>query len=122
MILKSAKRYPMGEKQTVLINHPSTNYAPGRRKCRPRFFLILSIFLLVLGLQLSGMGFVSGAVAADSVSSNNRRIAELIESMNMYLSDRRQADDFSLVSTDGKRVSLRDYRGKVVLLSFWTTW
>lgn len=76
----------------------------------------------MLGLQLSGMGFVSGAVAADSVSSNNRRIAELIESMNMYLSDRRQADDFSLVSTDGKRVSLRDYRGKVVLLSFWTTW
>lgn len=84
--------------------------------------MTVGIFLLVSGLQLSTKGFIPAAIAADSNTSSNLRIAELIESMNMYLSDRRQADEFSLVSTDGKRVSLRDYRGKVVLLSFWATW
>jgi cytochrome oxidase Cu insertion factor (SCO1/SenC/PrrC family) len=33
-----------------------------------------------------------------------------------------EAPDFVLTSTDGKRVELRALRGKVVLLSFGTTW
>jgi thiol-disulfide isomerase/thioredoxin len=32
------------------------------------------------------------------------------------------AGDFSLRALDGRRVQLRDFRGKVVLLNFWTTW
>jgi len=30
--------------------------------------------------------------------------------------------DFSLETLDGKRVSLSDYEGKVVLISFWASW
>ena len=33
-----------------------------------------------------------------------------------------QAPDFSLVSLDGTRVKLSDFRGKAVLLNFWATW
>lgn len=30
--------------------------------------------------------------------------------------------DFTLISTEGEKMSLSDFRGKVVLLNFWTTW
>ena len=32
------------------------------------------------------------------------------------------APDFTLISLDGGKVSLSDYRGKAVLLNFWATW
>jgi peroxiredoxin len=32
------------------------------------------------------------------------------------------APDFELVSLDGKKVKLSDYKGKAVLLNFWATW
>jgi peroxiredoxin len=32
------------------------------------------------------------------------------------------APDFTLESLSGKRISLKDYRGKVVFLNFWATW
>ncbi len=36
--------------------------------------------------------------------------------------DRKPAPDFTLKDTDGRPVSLSDYKGKVVLLNFWATW
>ncbi len=33
-----------------------------------------------------------------------------------------EAPDFSLLTLDGKKVKLSDYRGKAVLLNFWATW
>lgn len=33
-----------------------------------------------------------------------------------------EAPDFTLRNLDGKEVSLKDYRGKIVLINFWATW
>lgn len=32
------------------------------------------------------------------------------------------APDFTVSAFDGKQISLRTYRGKVVLVNFWATW
>jgi cytochrome c biogenesis protein CcmG/thiol:disulfide interchange protein DsbE len=37
-------------------------------------------------------------------------------------SQRKPAPEFALRDNSGKTVSLKDYRGKVVLLDFWATW
>lgn len=36
--------------------------------------------------------------------------------------ERTPAPDFTLLNPDGKKVSLKDFRGKVVFLNFWATW
>jgi len=38
------------------------------------------------------------------------------------LSGNREAPDFAVVGSDGKKISLKDYKGKVVILHFWATW
>jgi DsbE subfamily thiol:disulfide oxidoreductase len=36
--------------------------------------------------------------------------------------DRPAAPDFTLLSPDGRKVALKEFRGKVVFLNFWATW
>ncbi len=36
--------------------------------------------------------------------------------------EKKEAPAFSLKEMDGKQVSLRDFRGKPVLIVFWATW
>jgi thiol-disulfide isomerase/thioredoxin len=36
--------------------------------------------------------------------------------------ERKQAPAFSLNSLDGKKISLSDFKGKPVLITFWATW
>lgn len=50
-------------------------------------------------------------------------IAELMAAMNIkHITQPTGAPDFELFSVKGEKVSLSQYRGKVVLLSFWSTW
>ena len=40
----------------------------------------------------------------------------------LRIEEPRSAPDFALEDVQGKRVELKDFRGKVVLLDFWATW
>ncbi|MBI5408908.1 MAG: hypothetical protein HZA14_06040 [Nitrospirae bacterium] len=51
------------------------------------------------------------------------RIAELMMSMDMHRFPKPvAAEDFELISLKGEKIRLGQYRGQVVLLSFWATW
>jgi cytochrome oxidase Cu insertion factor (SCO1/SenC/PrrC family) len=51
------------------------------------------------------------------------QIAELLEAANVYKFENPvKAPDFNLTSVKGSDIGLNQYRGKIVLLSFWTTW
>lgn len=50
-------------------------------------------------------------------------LSEQLSALNLYSYEETvKAPDFELPSIKGPDVTLKQYRGKVVLLSFWTTW
>jgi thiol-disulfide isomerase/thioredoxin len=64
-------------------------------------------------------------------SDADRKVAETLSSLESKSADleSKSADDdhpyaarFSLVALSGQKIDLADYRGKVVLLSFWASW
>lgn len=61
---------------------------------------------------------------AGELLSGNESVAELIQLMAMDTPPKKflNAPSFELKSLNGTLVSLKQFRGKTVLLSFWTTW
>ncbi len=57
------------------------------------------------------------SVLAGGCSSSPKRTPATVENP-----DRKPAANFSLPDSNGVRVALADYKGKVVLLNFWATW
>ena len=67
--------------------------------------------LLLSALSIAGLALLVVACSSSHEARESRR--DQI---------RREAANFSLVDSNGKKVSLADYKGKVVLLNFWATW
>lgn len=61
---------------------------------------------------------------ADTLLLVNASVAELIDFIDMREPppEFETAPGFELLSITGEKVSLEQYRGKTVLLGFWTTW
>jgi DsbE subfamily thiol:disulfide oxidoreductase len=77
---------------------------------RGRLLLMLAAFLLTSAEQ-------SYAQISRSAPVDYKAIPKLEE-----MKDRSAAPDFTLPNAQGKKLSLKDYRGKLVLLNFWATW
>jgi peroxiredoxin len=68
----------------------------------------LATIMVTLGLLLFGK--------AATVSEH------LFQAMGMAKLPGKPAADFTLSNLEGQRVSLHDYRGKLIFLNFWATW
>jgi peroxiredoxin len=76
-------------------------------------------FLQVGFILLSGVAVYSFVTAARE--GEERRLCTPLCTLSPdYAGRNRTAPDFSLSALDGRQVKLSDYRGKVVVLNFWT--
>jgi peroxiredoxin len=67
--------------------------------------------------------FLSAVLSTDSTdvwgqSTINYKVIPNLEAMK----EQAPTPDFTLPNLDGKKVSLKEFRGKVVFLNFWATW
>jgi peroxiredoxin len=80
-------------------------------------------FTILIGLFI-GLGFLAWKIPSTTEQSKER--VESIEATKAAVPAIAQigkpAPDFKLQALSGKDVRLSDYRGKTVVLNFWTTW
>jgi len=70
------------------------------------------ILFIIFGIW-SHFGFDEAVYSADSPLS----------AAGIYTLEKKpDAPDFAIEDVQGRQVQLKDFRGKVVLLFFWTTW
>lgn len=71
-------------------------------------------------LLLAAFCFGSGPLHARA--AGNPRVDFTVIPKMEEMKDHPPAPDFSLPNPDGKKVALKDFRGKLVFLNFWATW
>jgi len=85
-------------------------------KMRRKLFISLSVMIGIATLLLPSLhaGRAASTSQPECPSCNSFGVQRFQE--------RKEAPAFSLKSLDGNQVSLSDFRGKPVLITFWATW
>ena len=89
------------------------------------YFIFILLFIVLAGFYgcEKKQDIESSVIKQPAETKTDTDIAKLLSSLNIYhFSKSIEAPAFELPSIDGEMVSLSQYRGKVVLISFWTTW
>ena len=99
---------------------------PGRPVGGPLLIRVAALILaLLVPLALHGCGGAAspstGATAAGTVSGTSG-VATSVPSTSAVVSNRKPAPDFAGTTVAGEPVSLDDFAGKPLVLSFWASW
>ncbi len=99
------------------------------RSLKQSQYIFLGIFLLIIAgitaCQQDKPDGIAETPAPESAAAEpaSTVVDELMTALNMHqFKNPVQAPDFELSSLEGNKISLSQYRGKVVFLSFWATW
>ena len=71
----------------------------------------------IILLIISGIWAIPGLWGSLNAAENPFKAAKILK-----VEEPRSAPEFELEDVQGKRVKLKDFRGKIVLLDFWATW
>ena len=80
-------------------------------------FGILTVLILLLAINVLKDNKVNEVTLTYSAHTANG-IEEKVE----VSSERKAAQDFTLTTLQGEQVTLSNYKGKIVILNFWTSW
>ncbi len=92
---------------------------------KTNIYVIILLALLVPGMTACQKDNSESSPVTDkpATKSDSSNVAGLLAAMNMhYFDEPIKAPEFELQSVKGSSVSLSQYKGNVVLLSFWATW
>jgi len=73
---------------------------------------------IMQAVVLLGLAFCPQATVVWAQSKINYKVIPNLEAMK----ENPATPDFTLSTPEGKKISLRDYRGKIVFLNFWASW
>ncbi len=93
---------------------------------RGKIFIFVIIFLSLLAVLFVKFGTDKKSPVSSGtskLSTGASGIPEMLASMNMLgFTETKKAPEFELTSLEGEKISLSQFHGKAVILSFWSTW